>query len=102
MLKFNYTQDGYYRRIPLMEEHQQFITGLETGDTRVWGSNSFPADSRILLLQTDKSKEELEATFESDPYVKKGTIFSEMTVTEYYPQAIREFNTIASDFLYRP
>lgn len=38
MIRYIYGEDGYYRRIPFMEAHKDFISSLEKEDTWIIGS----------------------------------------------------------------
>ena len=75
VVKFDFVEDAYYKRIPHMRLHKMRIElEAKEGKLRFLGAPYFPFEGGVLLLETQQDKEYVERFIEDDPYVKKGII----------------------------
>jgi len=51
LINYEYSEDTYYRRIPLRGEHEKQLKTLQAGDTKVLAAPHFPYDGNTIMVE---------------------------------------------------
>ena len=100
LIKYNYIEDFYYKRIPYMKQHIQLVEKYEKKGVRFIGGTKFPYNGAVLYMQTVDS--ELPQRFvNDDPFFQNGM------VVNYEINGVKIMNQNSIDdsyrkFTYRP
>mmetsp|Transcript_21743 Transcript_21743/g.19263 ORF Transcript_21743/g.19263 Transcript_21743/m.19263 type:complete len:133 (-) Transcript_21743:20-418(-) len=103
LIRYNYAEDGYYRRLGELKRHQAHLEDLKSsGESRLISTHFFPYSGKLMLLETREDEESVRGQVEKDPYITNGKIVEDYQVEEFDFDSIRDFGSISSQFLERP
>mmetsp|Transcript_11430 Transcript_11430/g.12978 ORF Transcript_11430/g.12978 Transcript_11430/m.12978 type:complete len:136 (-) Transcript_11430:100-507(-) len=102
MIRYNYDEDGYYRRLGEIKQHQKALESLKSRfNTKLISTHFFPYSGKLFVLETEATAEEVEQHVKADPYITNGKIVKDYEIKQFHISSIREFQNISSEFLER-